>query len=74
MRGKKQFPQKKKKKVNQFALFSMSDFLSTLAPGLDLEPKQDIGHFSSPGPGPAKNQEAGSAVRSPWDTLITVRV
>lgn len=73
MRGKKQFPQKK----NQFALFSVSDFprtSQTPALGLGLEPKQNVGHFSGPGPGPAKNKEAGSAVRSPRDTLTTDRV
>lgn len=77
MRGKKQFPPK-----IEFVVFSASDFLwvapdflrtsQTPRPCLHQEPRQDAGHFSSPGS--AKNSGAGSVVRSFQDTFPTVRV
>lgn len=77
MGGRKQFPPK-----IQFVLLSVSDFL-WVAPDflktsetprltLCLEPRQDVGRSSSPGP--AKNSEAGLAVRSSQDTFPTAEV
>lgn len=78
MRGKK-IKSNFLKKCNLFIFFplcliSFGSALISLKPPKPLDPACIWSHIPSPGSVPAKNREAGLAVRASRDTLATVRV